>query len=654
MKNNSILTYQKYLFMCYKYGLYKLQKKTFTEELNKKIDFDLLFENMSDKNNFTIQNHVNDYILENIYSKYTDNYFFQYSIFLLSNYVFENKQKFLQLIKKTYHNLVSLKINDISKTLKKLKKINNFKDDDLTSFTKIANEFFSNKKVDTFIENKYNCLEILNDLRTDNYLYGQEYEVGFLKALILLKNNVNIKRILKETKDSNDILKYAFNTLKLNLNIKNESKNNKLKLLNYLNKVYIKEGYFFHGTNSYSLKKIKKHGLNSQFNDDKANDYTIKINDIFEKYHVYKMFEAKPHKKLFLRFFVTDDPTCAVYYANQSPEYFSRFCANSPNYSRYQSYDINAFFKRDYKACKKNINDFMKSINFNNKDIKIVNKYFKLLWKLNVKKNQYPLILVGKKSLINRDSTKKYNIIKDNLNKFFLKDIFDYIISPDNIHDIKLSKIDFRSLSIIKLPNLYSFFKIKNSLSKKYIIYNNKKIYPDLVIDAKYQNKLYIVITKNKKILFNNDVLFIPNNIDLLKKELKDNFFKERIDLLLTDNAIFLTRKGSNLLRKLKNKFSLDYLLKYYKTKINNIFKNNGVFDVNTTLTLIDNFYIKYIISKKYHLYFSDALYGIVNVEHYKIDNSNSLTKYKSTKMIDKNKINNMINKVKKQMDIKR
>ena len=103
------------------------------------------------------------------------------------------------------------------------------------------------------------------------------------------------------------------------------------------------------------------------------------------------------------------------------------------------------------------------------------------------------------------------------------------------------------------------------------------------------------------------------------------------------------------MLRKLKNKFSLDYLLKYYKTKINNIFKNNEVFDVNTTLTLIDNFYIKYIISKKYHLYFSDALYGIVNVEHYKIDNSNSLTKYKSTKMIDKNKINNMINKVKKQ-----
>ena len=76
MKNNSILTYQKYLFMCYKYGLYKLQKKTFTEELNKKIDFVLLFENLSDKNNFTIQNHVNDYILENIYSKYTDNYFF--------------------------------------------------------------------------------------------------------------------------------------------------------------------------------------------------------------------------------------------------------------------------------------------------------------------------------------------------------------------------------------------------------------------------------------------------------------------------------------------------------------------------------------------------------------------------------------------------
>lgn len=39
MKNNSILTYQKYLFMCYKYGLYKLQKKTFTEELKKKNRF---------------------------------------------------------------------------------------------------------------------------------------------------------------------------------------------------------------------------------------------------------------------------------------------------------------------------------------------------------------------------------------------------------------------------------------------------------------------------------------------------------------------------------------------------------------------------------------------------------------------------------------
>ena len=147
MKNNEIIKYQKYLFICYKYGLYKLKKKTFIKELNKKIDFDLLFKNMADKNNFTIQNHVNDYILGNIYSKYTDNYFFQYSIFLLSNYVFKNKQEFLQLIKKIYYYLTRLKINDISKTLKKLKKINNSKDDDLTSFTKIANDFLITKKL---------------------------------------------------------------------------------------------------------------------------------------------------------------------------------------------------------------------------------------------------------------------------------------------------------------------------------------------------------------------------------------------------------------------------------------------------------------------------------------------------------------------------
>lgn len=645
--------YKKYVQMARKYNLCILEEEVIEPEFQKNIDFNDLFNNMTEKKGFTVQNHVNRYIIENIKDEYKNNYFFQYCIFLLSDYYYENKKQFISCLEKAYKclkNTDTLKLDEIMNYLKcNNKTIPNINEKKQTEeFCFKVNQFFSNYKILNFIADKFNNIDLLDNLECDNYFFGQSYETNFLKALILLNGNIDIKDMLKKINSSNDILLYCLEKIKCKLKIKIETEKNKVKLLNYINKVYIKNGYFFHGTTSQSIVYIKKNDLTSQFNN-KSKQYIVNVNKIFEQHNIYRMFEGKINELKTFNFYVTDDPFSAIYYANQSPEFLSRFCANGGNMLDTSVYDRNAFWRRDYDSCKRNINTFMNKNNFSRDEISIVNECFHKLWQLNVSNKQYPILFIGKRKHINRNYTLKYEIIRQNINNYSFEEILDFMLVPDNIHDKQLSKIGYEFLSLIKLPNIYQLYKIKGvSTNQKFLIYNNTKIFPDIIISAPFQKKLFIKITDKDEIEYYKNIVFIPNNIDLLNQTINDNFYFQNIDILLTDSGIGLTSNGIELIIKLQKKYSIEYLVEFYKHKINHLL-NRKIDKVDELFILVDNYYIRHITMKKYDNYYVNISSDKIDIEHFKVDDYNYMYKYKQTKLIQTESINKIISSVKKE-----
>ena len=645
--------YRKYSLIANKYNLYLLDKETIAKELKKNLNFEEIFNDLKDKECFTIPSYVDNYIYLNLKEIYKNNFFFQYSIYLLSDYIFKNKKEFITFLQDIYNVLKDLDIEKLDIIYNRLKNIDKYvlsKEEKLEQeeLAKNISNFFYDDRIISFLSNKFNDKHIQNQILEDNYSYGQGFEDIFLKSLILLDGKIDISEILKHSDTVEHIAEYTLNKILQKLDIKEQCNTSKLLLLNYLYKAYVENGYFFHGTTSNEIESIKKYGLNPQsfYFDSKIIDET---NSIFEKYNLYRTFEGKVGEMYMFNFYVTDMIEYAIYYANQSPEYLSRFCANGHHMRDSDMYDTNAFWRRDYIACKENVIKFCKLNKFSDEDLKKVLVNFKEMFNRVVKKDQYPVIFFGKKKIIGRDTTLKYDVIKNNIEKYSFKDIFYHItmpVCPGSIHDKRLAKINIDNLSMISLPNIYRFYKIKSNevLKKdKFVLCNGKKIKPDLLINVPFSKCLVIKIDRVDKIIYDNRCMIIPDDISKLQITISDNFFIQSIDVLITESAIPLTLKGKEVINKLREKYSIDDICSIYLDKINEMLKNEDVFELNTILQLIDNYFIKYASMKKYSDYYSNISSDKINIIHYKVDNNNMILKYIRTKLIDETTIKDII-----------
>lgn len=641
--------YDKYLMITDKYKLSVLDKEIIKWQLNIDINFQDIFKNLKDKAGFTIQNYIDNFIYTQIKDIYKSNYFFQYSIYLLSKYKFDDKADFIDSLEKIYKALKELDINKLDKITCELtnKTIKFISDQEKIEQEKLANKinnFFKNPKVLNFITNKFNDKNITRQLFNDNYFNGQSYESRFLKALILLQGDIDIDELLNSINNSDDIINYVLSKLKIKLCIENDTETEKIKLLDYIYNTYIKEGYFFHGTTSKEIEKIKKYGLTPQnfYFDNKLIQET---NDIFEKHRLYKAFEGKSGEMKTFNFYVTDSTDCGIYYANQSPEYLSRFCANGHHMQDLYVYDREAFFRRDFASCYSNVSKFINENNFTDNEKNTVLTNFQKLWNQAVVDNMNPVIFIGKRKIIGRDDTIKYNIVKQNINNYSLEQILKFMLKPDNIHDKRFSPVDSDYLSIIKLPNLYKFYKIKSedkTKEKRYILCDNKKIYPDLIINAIFGKQIAFKISDDKTMHKKGSVIFIPNDVNKLKIKINDNFYIQNIDMLIAESATGITEEGKQLIKQLRNIYPVNEITgSYYKEfcKLYNEYDHS----IEQLFCMIDNYYIKYKTMSLYHDYYVNIASDKINIEHYKIDEINYLRKYKQTELLTEEGISRML-----------
>ena len=185
---------------------------------------------------------------------------------------------------------------------------------------------------------------------------------------------------------------------------------NKKKILTYIHEKYIENGYYFYGTTKEAFANINTNGLD-------PNDYYNKtsrwkeIKSIFSKYGMDRML-SNDVEEIFAFVTLTDSPMMAYFYALQSPFYLAELSSLNEYMKNNEQYDMGAYYKKDYHACLKNIEQLCTKHSFNNTDKERIIEIFEIEWNLNHKANAKPRVLFIKRKNIGKEQLKDFEQIK--------------------------------------------------------------------------------------------------------------------------------------------------------------------------------------------------------------------------------------------------
>lgn len=606
-----------------------------------RINYKKIFEELNIFNFFPLY-YVDDFVKRNeiVLQIYKKNIIFQYIYLILSPYIFDSKTTLInafdtihKLILKSQYNQIDIFLNSFS--------CNKYMKKELVTIIKKVNRFINDSKYVSYLEKKLNSKKELGNLRHSNILEMQSVITSTLTMLLVHKGNINLKDFLENIK------KMSIDDYSINL-LKKECNNSKLQFFEYMLNYY-NNRFFYHGTNSKWLNSIKKYGLNGTHNFDYQKEISEAIK-LFESYGIYKTFEGKNYVE-YLNYYITDSIGSAIYYAHQSPEYFSRFCSNGYCMKLLEKVDCEAFWRRDYDACLNNVYELCKSIKMLEKDKIFVIDLFKKLWKREVNDKQKPIIFIGKMNSIEKNN---YNFkeLKNELNIYSFNQIYNIFTTGSNVHNQRFSSINKDFYAIIELPNFYNLYKIKQTdfPQKKYITNDNKKYFPDIVIKNDYHKDIYFILSNSKKIQkISNTIYLIPNKFEDINGYIDSLFYKQNLKYLLLTNGIGLTNKGKNYLINNNIEFQKIYLY-YLNLSIQLIndytctLKEND--KKNLYSCIANNIFYNLYIMKKTRKLPCLVDYGYKSTLHYDYDNNNYWYRSNAENNIDINRLDSIIDKI--------
>lgn len=253
------------------------------------------------------------------------------------------------------------------------------------------------------------------------------------------------------------------------LNIKDkEDNNNKKEIIKYVYDKYIVNGYFFHSFPSSIKKQIEENGLTQEIEIIQNNNLK-QINHIFNN-HNYKDIANKNLDTKTSAIHITDSPALAYYHANNTPSALGEITASSKYYKYLKtSYDKEAFYKKDYQACKGNVLKLSKHLNMTEKEKKTVMEALTKEWQKLDLINSKPTIAFIKRSALSKNS------LKDIEKTIELSEQEDIIFTIARITDSKYrvlrryTSIDKEDIKIYTLP---SYNEIINYKEEETVILN--------------------------------------------------------------------------------------------------------------------------------------------------------------------------------------
>lgn len=341
-----------------------------------------------------------------------------------------------------------------------------------------------------FINNNYALFLIMDallkfDIIIDDYRFIEDYVC-------------QLKRIMKRMNDYQDINK-GINTLigktcgrKLNLN-NYKSNDVKEKILRYIYKKYVVEGYFYYGFSSTYKNEIEYEGITkSGFRLDSRLDDVNNILKDYEKKDIIKRVESD----------ITDNFVVASYFAFLGPDYLEKM-ANSGIFND-KCYDKSCFYTKNVNTFRNNLSLYCdkKHMKYDEKATVINN--FLDTWNESMISNSHGCIAFIKRSQMNRN---------------FLKDIEDIIIGS---RDVDL----YSSIAMI-MESRYSSYELDGDISSLFF---------EIVDIPSYQ---YIIGEIEEEI----EIIYDDNGLDDLKIIVEDqeNNFDNKKEKFQNSNSYGFT-----------------------------------------------------------------------------------------------------------------
>lgn len=357
-------------------------------------------------------------------------------------------------------------------------------------FYKIINREDVKKLISEIIaNNRYKKVSIPMTLDND-YYFDDKYALFLLLDSIIkydiiinsekyIEEYINqLRRLFKRISSYQDITKGINKTLasiclKI-LELSNyKTLENKEKILRYIYKKYIVEGYFYYGFSSCSSNEVDFSGIKKDgfILDSRLDD----INSILRRYENKDIIKR-------VKSDITDNFIIASYYAILGPDYLEKM-AVSQLFSK-DCYDKSCFYTKDISMLISNMKTYIKNnhLNKEEEDI-IINNLYNILTEENVS-NSNGVIAFIKRSYINKN---------------YLKNIEEIIEGSKDL-DIE------NSISMI-MESRYSSYEIDSDILPLYLEYLYLPKYQDLC-SANIENSNYDTIliednnlnSKSKKI----------------------------------------------------------------------------------------------------------------------------------------------------------
>ncbi len=326
----------------------------------------------------------------------------------------------------------------------------------------LDNNGLSSNKKDEDIKNLYSLITMMDaiikfSIIVDNEEFFEEY---------LLQLRRMLKRIHNVEDLEYGISKLICKIVSLVLNISDlEDTSNKKAILSYIYDRYIVNGYMFCGFDSSISDNFSINGIDPR-NIDIPVERIRQINHFFNNRGFIDF--AKFVEEDDAHVIITDSSALAYFYALASPRYLADICATSEYMN--DGYDICAFYRKDYEACRNNIIKFSKFTRLSMNEASVVLQTATSLWnKLDVN-NSKPCIAFIKRKDIGR------NYLEDIRNIFTIAERDDIVISvsmilKSNINaEKRYTPIDNKSFDIKVMPSYKELYIVAEE-----VMFNEEK-----------------------------------------------------------------------------------------------------------------------------------------------------------------------------------
>ena len=302
-----------------------------------------------------------------------------------------------------------LKRDDVLKFIENLKTSERYYEKDNTVYNKRPFYISHELALYTFYDALFKYKLILDDV----YLFDEYLD--------------QLEKLYKKLDNFDDIVlginKLICKMCIIKLDIKNiNNKEEKNKLISYIYKYYVEEGYYFHGFNTSYVDSIEKGGFVPEVYQNYYDKF-IRVNNIFAKYNVINIINKDFQNK---EVYFTDDLIMGCYYSNYAPMFFYQFLTNEDYFGKLKRKD--SYLIDDINPLISHLKRFMSNNLFNESDRDYILDLVKEEWELLHRVPKKISLIAIPRRMFGNNNLLLEDFLDDEESEIY--DIIDRILSP--------------------------------------------------------------------------------------------------------------------------------------------------------------------------------------------------------------------------------